>query len=379
MTTTKPAPLTGSLLARKGQARPAIQPGNPTDPPASGSEWETSPDEIGPEAPPYSRIDEDPKTTSTYSAAAYSREWEAVPPAPRTHSHISTYGEIVITPVSRSREGARRVVVAAGLLALLVGAGWIGMTWLDHSERVMTAAVDSPAPGLATGDRSIATEAVDVPNWTGSEAMSNTNATVLDPPPLPGLTAASGGGGGPLQKSAPLTTASIPSGPPSPVIEPAVGPAPAKAAANPPAPTPVPTKMAPDQSPKVEPAKTERPATPTPTPAPIEKTATAPPKVAAVVNPAPAPQKPASTANGRYLLQLMSFAGSSQAESARADLQRKHATLLAGAPLSVAKAEVSGRGTFYRVQTGPLASFSTAQDLCAKLKALKQDCLVVRR
>jgi cell division protein FtsN len=86
-----------------------------------------------------------------------------------------------------------------------------------------------------------------------------------------------------------------------------------------------------------------------------------------------------STANGRYLLQLMSFAGSSQAERARAELQRMYAGLLAGTQLSVTKAEVSGRGIFYRVQTGPLDNLSAARDLCAKLKAAKQDCLVVRR
>jgi cell division protein FtsN len=75
----------------------------------------------------------------------------------------------------------------------------------------------------------------------------------------------------------------------------------------------------------------------------------------------------------------MSFAGSSQAERARAELQRMYAGLLAETQLSVTKAEVSGRGTFYRVQTGPLDNLSAARDLCAKLKAAKQDCLVVRR
>jgi len=390
VTTSKPAPLTGSLLARKGDARPAAQQGDPADPPSSGGEWESSPNEIDPEAPPYSRIDATERERPRHSASACSRGQGADAPAAHTRGHFPTYGEVVITPVSRSRNGARRVVVAASLLTVLVGAGWIGMIWLDRSERGMDVAVEGAATGSTNADGSVTTDGAPISDWTGSEAASDAIATVLDPPPLPGLTAASGGGVASTQRSATLPT--TPSRPSPPVIEPAAGAAPssppvttpsapAHVAANPPGPSPVTKKVAVGQSTPAGPAEAEQPATPAPAPAPAPtaKTAAPSPKVTAAANPAPASQTQTSTANGRYLLQLMSFAGSSQAERARAELQRMYAGLLAGTQLSVTKAEVSGRGTFYRVQTGPLDNLSAARDLCAKLKAAKQDCLVVRR
>ena len=391
--TTKPASLTGSLLARKGDARPAAQ-GDPADPPSPGGEWESSPNEIDPEELPYSRIAATPRERPRHSASAYSRGQGADAPAAHTHGHFSTYGEIVITPVSRSRNGARRVVVAASLLAVLVGAGWIGMIWLDRSERGMDVVVEGAATDSTNADGSVTTDGVAISDWTGSEAASDAIATVLDPPPLPGLTAASGGGVASTQRSA---TTPTPSRPSPPVIEPAAGAAPssppvttpsapADVAASPPGPSAVTKKVAVGQSTPAAPAEAKQPATsapapaaPAPAPAPTAKTAAPSPKVAAAANPAPASQTQASTANGRYLLQLMSFAGGSQADRARAELQRIYAGLLVGTQLSVAKAEVSGRGTFYRVQTGPLDNLSAARDLCAKLKAAKQDCLVVRR
>ena len=47
-------------------------------------------------------------------------------------------------------------------------------------------------------------------------------------------------------------------------------------------------------------------------------------------------------------------------------------------PLALEKAAVNG-ATYFRVQTGPFPSREAANDVCAKLKARNQDCLVVQR
>jgi cell division septation protein DedD len=38
--------------------------------------------------------------------------------------------------------------------------------------------------------------------------------------------------------------------------------------------------------------------------------------------------------------------------------------------------EIEGRGRFHRVQFGGLSSLEEARDLCARLRALGQDCFV---
>ena len=104
--------------------------------------------------------------------------------------------------------------------------------------------------------------------------------------------------------------------------------------------------------------------------------------------PAPAPAKPAKVqtaeavgatpAKGSYVVQLGSFTSTKGSEQAWARLQKAHPELLADMSLFVQKARVNDR-TYYRVQAGPMPNRATAMDMCAQLKARKQDCLVVRR
>jgi hypothetical protein len=52
--------------------------------------------------------------------------------------------------------------------------------------------------------------------------------------------------------------------------------------------------------------------------------------------------------------------------------------LLGPLSLNVVRADLGDRGTFYRIQAGPLADERAAKDLCHKLAEKKVGCLVVR-
>jgi cell division protein FtsN len=64
------------------------------------------------------------------------------------------------------------------------------------------------------------------------------------------------------------------------------------------------------------------------------------------------------------------------AETVWARLQKSNRDLLGGLELQVQKAKLP-KGTFYRVQAGPLPNRDAAASLCGTLKSRKQDCLVV--
>lgn len=85
-----------------------------------------------------------------------------------------------------------------------------------------------------------------------------------------------------------------------------------------------------------------------------------------------------TAATGTYLLQLGSFASAAGAEGAWAKLQKSFPDLLGDMSLFLQEAFVNEK-TYHRVRAGPFPNRATALDLCAQLKAEKQDCLVVRR
>lgn len=80
-----------------------------------------------------------------------------------------------------------------------------------------------------------------------------------------------------------------------------------------------------------------------------------------------------------YILQLASLKSEAIALQEWKRIQNANKSLLAQMKAIVEKAEIEGIGTRYRLQTGPFPTKATAQDLCAQLKAAKQDCLVKRR
>ena len=82
--------------------------------------------------------------------------------------------------------------------------------------------------------------------------------------------------------------------------------------------------------------------------------------------------------SGDHLLQLGAFTEHSASQAAWKRLKKKYPDLLGTLAPAVQQAKVGGK-TYYRLQAGPFPNRATALDLCAQLKARKQDCLVVKR
>ncbi|MDC3347559.1 SPOR domain-containing protein, partial [bacterium] len=83
---------------------------------------------------------------------------------------------------------------------------------------------------------------------------------------------------------------------------------------------------------------------------------------------------------GAYRVQMASLKSRAAVQKNWASLKRKHPDLLGKLQLNIQSVQLSGgRGTFYRMQAGPMTSRAQANSLCARLKSRKQGCIVVRR
>jgi cell division septation protein DedD len=108
--------------------------------------------------------------------------------------------------------------------------------------------------------------------------------------------------------------------------------------------------------------------------------APAPAKEVAVTAPAaPATSKPAqAAAGGGWKIQLASVKSDALARQQWGRLQKAHSDLLGDMRLTVQQADLGTKGTYYRIQAGPLPDRTTAEDVCAELKSAKQPCIVVK-
>lgn len=162
---------------------------------------------------------------------------------------------------------------------------------------------------------------------------------------------------------------------------------PARVVDAPPAPKPAPEIelapvpiLAPPPAPKPPPELAAAPAAP-PSP-PVAPKATAqepvaakpPPNVAAA---AAAAAKVAPAAGG-FRVQLVALGSAKAARAAWARFVKQHADLFGDMKPTVAKVDIKGKGTFYRLQAGPLADGRAARALCKQIKKRKIGCLVVR-
>ena len=109
-----------------------------------------------------------------------------------------------------------------------------------------------------------------------------------------------------------------------------------------------------DETPKVEPKKT------------IKSTA-------------PTQSKITTENSGVWTAQLMSSSNKTTVEQAWPKILAKHKALLSDMSHKIVKAEISGKGTFYRLQIGSFKTRDMANALCKKLKAQKQDCIPAKR
>jgi len=86
----------------------------------------------------------------------------------------------------------------------------------------------------------------------------------------------------------------------------------------------------------------------------------------------------AGSNSAAYRVQLGAFRSSDAAEKAWLDLQKKHEELLQGIAHKVQSVEIKGKGVFHRLQAGEFVQKASANGLCSKLKAQKQDCLIAK-
>ncbi|TGV78742.1 SPOR domain-containing protein, partial [Mesorhizobium sp. M00.F.Ca.ET.149.01.1.1] len=87
---------------------------------------------------------------------------------------------------------------------------------------------------------------------------------------------------------------------------------------------------------------------------------------------------PASAAGGgSWSMQIASQPTVESAQSTYQDLQRRYGSVLSGRTASIVKAEVAGKGTFYRVRV-PAKSRNDAIALCTSYKAAGGNCFVSR-
>ncbi len=85
----------------------------------------------------------------------------------------------------------------------------------------------------------------------------------------------------------------------------------------------------------------------------------------------------APAAGGGYVIQIASAPSPDQAQSTYASLNRKFGKIIGGRDVNIQKADIPGKGTFYRVRISA-GSKKDAAALCAKYKSAGGQCLVAR-
>ena len=74
-------------------------------------------------------------------------------------------------------------------------------------------------------------------------------------------------------------------------------------------------------------------------------------------------------------MQLFSSTDKAKVEKEWQAISKKQKALVSDMPMQIVKADIAGKGTFYRLQVGAFETRQMAANLCAKLKKQKQDCI----
>lgn len=111
----------------------------------------------------------------------------------------------------------------------------------------------------------------------------------------------------------------------------------------------------------------------------IEPVETKPVVTQAPPEPAPAPEPaPTPVASGDFYVQLASVKSQAAANSEWDSFVKKYSPLLDGVSNRVETADLGAKGTFYRIQAGPIAK-SSADNICNGIKAKGGSCLVKKK
>jgi cell division septation protein DedD len=158
--------------------------------------------------------------------------------------------------------------------------------------------------------------------------------------------------------------------PPARVVD--APPEPARAAEIELSPAPI---LAPPPTPKPSPELAAPPPPAAPKAVSKEKVVAKPSAKAVAAVTAAAKTAPAA---GGFRVQLVALGSAKAARTAWARFVKQHADLFDALKPTVVKAEIKGKGTFYRLQAGPLPDDGAARALCKEVKKRKMGCLVVR-
>jgi hypothetical protein len=91
---------------------------------------------------------------------------------------------------------------------------------------------------------------------------------------------------------------------------------------------------------------------------------------------APARLASAPTGSGSYLVQVSSRRSEAEAEAAFRSIQARYSSVLSGHQHVIKRADLGGRGVYYRAMVGPFATRNEAMQFCGGLKAAGGDCIV---
>jgi cell division septation protein DedD len=106
---------------------------------------------------------------------------------------------------------------------------------------------------------------------------------------------------------------------------------------------------------------------------------TLPKSVSPIPIPKAKPDVAAIPVSGRYAVQLASIAIEKRANQEAFRLQKQLGHILGGHKIEVEKAVVAGKGTMYRLRAGGYQTQAEARSTCAQLSQLKVNCLALRR
>jgi len=90
-----------------------------------------------------------------------------------------------------------------------------------------------------------------------------------------------------------------------------------------------------------------------------------------------APLATASVPAGSYVVQIASLPSEAEAQKSYNSLSAKFANVIGGRGVDIRKAEIAGKGTYYRVRI-PAGSRDEANALCSRYKSAGGSCLVTK-
>jgi hypothetical protein len=99
------------------------------------------------------------------------------------------------------------------------------------------------------------------------------------------------------------------------------------------------------------------------------------PKEVAAVPPAAGQAQPTTAAPGSYGVQIASLPSEAEAKKSYASLSKKFGGVLAGMPYEIRKADIAGKGTYYRLRI-TAGSKDEAAAICEKYRAAGGSCLI---